>query len=102
MNSTARLNATLCCFCAAAGVSKAGYIGRAVPGHSVAVIREDGTVCPPEEEGQIAIQRPDPVMFLGYWRNEAATSAKFIGDWMTTGDRGAIDAEGYFLCRTRR
>ncbi len=82
--------------CAAAGVSKAGYIGRAVPGHSVAVIREDGTVCPPEEEGQIAIQRPDPVMFLGYWRNEAATSAKFIGDWMTTGDRGAIDAEGYF------
>jgi acetyl-CoA synthetase len=46
--------------------------------------------------GQIAIKRPDPVMFLGYWGNEAATRAKFIGDWMVTGDQGVRDAEGYF------
>jgi acetyl-CoA synthetase len=79
----------------ALGVSRAGFIGKAVPGHSVAVIREDGSECAPEEEGQIAIRRPDPVMFLGYWNNEAATRAKFIGDWMTTGDQGAMDGEGY-------
>jgi acetyl-CoA synthetase len=35
-------------------------------------------------------------MFLGYWRNEEATESKFIGDWMTTGDQGAMDEEGYF------
>ena len=81
--------------CAAIGVSKPGAIGKAVPGHAVAIIRADGSVCAPGEAGQIAVRRPDPVMFLGYWNNPAATRAKFIGDWMTTGDQGAMDADGY-------
>jgi acetyl-CoA synthetase len=34
-------------------------------------------------------------MFLGYWNNPAATEAKFVGDWMTTGDQGDIDADGF-------
>jgi acetyl-CoA synthetase len=34
-------------------------------------------------------------MFLGYWQNETATRQKFIGDWMTTGDQGICDADGY-------
>lgn len=81
--------------CAAMGVVKPGFIGKAVPGHEVAVIRPDGSLCEPEEEGQIAVRRPDPVMFLHYWRKPEATEAKFIGDWMTTGDQGSRDAEGY-------
>jgi acetyl-CoA synthetase len=82
--------------CAAIGVSKPGCIGKAVPGHDVQVIRPDGQPCEPEEEGQIAVRRPDPVMFLGYWNRPEATAAKFIGDWMTTGDQGSRDHEGYF------
>jgi acetyl-CoA synthetase len=81
--------------CAAIGVAKAGAIGKPVPGHEVAVIREDGSLCEPGELGQIAIARPDPVMFLEYWNNPAATQAKFIGDWMTTGDQGELLDEGY-------
>ena len=50
----------------------------------------------PGEIGQIAVLRPDPVMFLEYWGNPDATREKFIGDWMTTGDQGVIDDEGYF------
>ena len=50
----------------------------------------------PGEIGQIAVLRPDPVMFLEYWGNPNATREKFIGDWMTTGDQGVIDEEGYF------
>jgi len=50
--------------CNAIGVSKAGAIGKPVPGHRVAVITADGTECKPGEVGQIAVQRPDPVMFL--------------------------------------
>jgi acetyl-CoA synthetase len=46
--------------------------------------------------GSIAYKRPDPVMFLRYWRNEAATDAKFRGDWLISGDLGLRDAEGYF------
>jgi len=81
---------------AALGVSRPGAIGKAVPGHEVAIIRTDGTVVAAGEEGQIAVRRPDPVMFLGYWNNPAATAAKFIGDWMTTGDEGVQDEDGYF------
>ena len=81
--------------CAAIGVSRAGAIGKPVPGHMVAVIRPDGSPCAPGELGQIAIKRPDPVMFLEYWGKPDATRDKFIGDWMTTGDQGVTDAEGY-------
>jgi acetyl-CoA synthetase len=81
--------------CAAIGVSRPGAIGRTVPGHNVAVIRADGSVCDAGELGQIAVRRPDPVMFLEYWGMPEATRDKFIGDWMTTGDQGVADADGY-------
>jgi acetyl-CoA synthetase len=81
--------------CAAIGVSRPGAIGKPVPGHRVAVIRSDGSPCAPDELGQIAIARPDPVMFLEYWGKADATREKFIGDWMTTGDQGVTDADGY-------
>ena len=34
-------------------------------------------------------------MFLSYWNKPGATEAKFIGDWMTTGDQGLLDEDGY-------
>ena len=77
------------------GVSKPGAIGKPVPGHDVAVIRADGARADAGELGQIAVKRPDPVMFLEYWGRPEATREKFIGDWMTTGDQGIVDDEGY-------
>ncbi len=74
---------------------KPGLMGRPVPGHHVAVIDAGGMPRPPGEEGRIAIRRPDPAMFLGYWNNPDATAAKFQGDWLLTGDTGAIDDDGY-------
>jgi acetyl-CoA synthetase len=35
------------------------------------------------------------VMFLEYWDSPEATAKKFVGDWMTTGDQGIMDADGY-------
>ncbi|HEY5167657.1 MAG TPA: acyl-CoA synthetase [Pseudolabrys sp.] len=81
--------------CGALGVSKPGAIGKPVAGHTVAVIDSAGNPLKPGEPGQIAVQRPDPVMFLEYWGKPEATRAKFIGDWMTTGDQGVMDDEGY-------
>lgn len=81
--------------CAAIGVSRAGAIGKPVPGHEVAIIDGEGRTVPPGQTGQIAVRRPDPVMFLGYWDNPQATASKFIGDWMVTGDQGVADEDGY-------
>jgi acetyl-CoA synthetase len=79
---------------AALGVSKAGAIGRPLPGHRVAIVDGEGNELPPETLGEIAIRRPDPVMFLGYWRDGHATEAKFVGDWLMTGDQGIRDEDG--------
>jgi acetyl-CoA synthetase len=59
------------------------------------VINDEGKVLGPGEQGQIAVKRPDPIMFLEYWQRPDATEEKFIGDWMTTGDQGVIDEDGY-------
>jgi acetyl-CoA synthetase len=81
--------------CGALGVSKPGAIGKPVAGHTVAIIDDKGNSLKVGETGQIAVKRPDPVMFLEYWGNPEATRAKFIGDWMTTGDQGVMDEDGY-------
>ncbi|OZI27901.1 AMP-binding protein [Bordetella genomosp. 7] len=81
--------------------AKPGSMGRPYPGHQVAVIDEAGQPVAPGEIGEIALNRydihgfPDPILFLGYWRNEAATAAKFTGDWCRTGDLATVDTDGY-------
>jgi acetyl-CoA synthetase len=73
-----------------------GSMGKAIPGHRVEVIDEEGNVVPPGTVGEVAILRPDPVMFLEYWRNAEATKDKFIKDWSCTGDLAKKDEDGYF------
>jgi acetyl-CoA synthetase len=84
--------------------AKPGSMGRAYPGHRVAVIDDDGQPCAPGVVGEVAVHardvhgHADPVFFLGYWNNEAATRAKFVGDpadsWCRTGDLAHSDADG--------
>lgn len=78
-----------------------GTMGRAVPGHEVAVIDSGGAPMADGEVGEIAVRRGDPVMFLGYWNQPGKTEEKFVGDWMRTGDLGVRDAEGYFTYVSR-
>ena len=83
--------------CAGGGVSRPGSMGRPVPGHQVAIIREDGSIADVGETGTIAARRPDPALFLEYWQQPEATAAKFVGDWMKTGDQGYRDKDGYIF-----
>jgi acetyl-CoA synthetase len=76
--------------------SRAGWTGTEIPGHTVRIVGEEGEVLPAGSLGSIAVRRPDPVMFLGYWDNDAATEGKFRGDWLVTGDIGIRDDIGYF------
>jgi acetyl-CoA synthetase len=76
--------------------NRRGSMGRPIPGHVVEVLDPEGKPLAPGEVGEVAIRRPDPVMFLGYWGNPQATRAKFIGDWCLTGDLARKDDQGYF------
>ncbi len=80
---------------------KPGTLGRAIPGHTVAIVDEAGCERPRGEEGQIAVKRPDPVLFKEYWRNPEATAEKFAGDWCMTGDLGEMDEDGDITFRGR-
>ena len=81
--------------------ARPGSMGRPYPGHRVAVIDDLGQEAPEGAIGEVAVNRtdiaghPDPVMFLGYWRNPIATEGKFTGDWCRTGDLASRDADGY-------
>ncbi|MEO8007673.1 MAG: acyl-CoA synthetase [Betaproteobacteria bacterium] len=81
--------------CEALFPAKPGAIGKAAPGHEVEIVDDAGRILPAGEIGAIAVRRPDPVMFLGYWNNPDATREKFIGDWLITGDTGTKDGDGY-------
>lgn len=71
-------------------------MGKPVPGHHVTVIDNEGHAVGPGTVGEIAVKRPDPVMFLEYWRKPRETREKFLGDYLRTGDVGRYDEEGYF------
>ena len=93
--------------CARFWPPKAGSMGKAYPGHRVAVIDEAGRECPPGTPGEVAVNRfdvhgePDPVFFLGYWRNDKATQGKYTGDWCRTGDVAVCDEGGYLWYQGR-
>jgi acetyl-CoA synthetase len=75
--------------------TRPGSMGRAIPGHRVEVLDEEGRIVPAGQLGTIAVEAPDPVMFLGYWRNHEATRQKFRGSWCLTGDLARRDEQGY-------
>ena len=97
--------------CAPLWPARPGSMGRPYPGHRIALLDDDGNECPRGVAGDVAVHRrdihghPDPVFFLGYWKNEAATRAKFSGDpadsWCRTGDMALMDADGYLWYQGR-
>ena len=80
---------------------KPGSIGRALPGHTCAIVDGNGQPLPDGEVGHIAVKAPHPVMFLGYLNRPDATREKYVGDWLLTGDTGLRDSDGYYWFRGR-
>jgi acetyl-CoA synthetase len=93
--------------CAKFWPARPNSMGRPYPGHRVAVIDDDGNECPDGVPGDVAVNRydvhgdPDPIFFLGYWKNEDATRRKYTGDWCRTGDLATRDADGYLWYQGR-
>ncbi|MBF2760767.1 MAG: AMP-binding protein [Ectothiorhodospiraceae bacterium AqS1] len=81
---------------------KAGSMGKPYPGHRVRTIDDEGRQSAVGAIGELAVHRDDPVMFLGYWKNAAASEEKFTGEWFRTGDLGVCDEEGFFRFMGRK
>lgn len=65
---------------------KPGWMGRAYPGHELRLV-----------DGEIAVRvEGDPVVFLGYWRDEEGTATKVRDGWLHTGDLAEVDDEGTY------
>ena len=93
--------------CVAQWPPKPGSMGKGYPGHRVMVIDDEGRECAVGVAGDVAVNRfdvhgqPDPVFFLGYWKNDTATAKKFSGDWCRTGDLATRDVDGYLWYQGR-
>ncbi len=73
-----------------------GSMGRALPGHHVAIIDDQGNELPAGIEGDLAVRGRPPTLFAGYWELPEETKSAFLGDWYLTGDVAHVDEEGVF------
>ncbi|WP_069808162.1 AMP-binding protein [Vulcanisaeta thermophila] len=81
--------------------AKPGSLGKPAPGHVVDVVDDNGNPLPPGSEGYIAVKLPDPVVFLGYFKNPEATRERIRNGWFFIGDMGVKDEYGYLWFKGR-
>ncbi len=72
---------------------KTACVGQAFPGTLIEIRRPDGTVCDPEEVGELFVS--SSCLFNGYWKRPDETAEAFHDGWVTVGDLAKKDAEGH-------
>lgn len=87
--------------CRALWPIRPGSMGRAYPGHTVAVIDDNGDPVPDGTLGEIAVSDDDPTLFIGYWRQPERTEQMRCGRWIRTGDFAYRDEDGYYWFKGR-
>lgn len=75
------------------GEVRYGCTGRVVEGYKVRVVDDAGQDVAPGELGNLHVCGPTTA--TGYWRNPEKSGATFCGEWTVTGDKYAMDAEGW-------
>ena len=77
-------------------VVKPGSMGVPLPGARVGIVDDEGAEVPTGTVGQIALAPSDTGYYsLGYWQDAERTRELTRHGWMTIGDLGRRDADGY-------
>ncbi len=79
-----------------------GSCGKPLPGHRVAILREDLSEAAAGEVGVLASHRSCPGLMLGYHRASPEEEKAFHGEWFLSGDMAFCDTEGNFYYVGRR
>lgn len=91
---------------------KRGSMGKAIPNAEIVVVREDGSLCGPNEPGELVHR--GPLVSLGYWNSPEKTAERFKFDPMLpkgiqhaplavwSGDTVKYDEEGFLYFIGRR
>ncbi|MDY3331362.1 MAG: AMP-binding protein [Pelistega sp.] len=83
--------------------SKVGSMGRAIPGHRVAILDEAGQPVDTDKFGFLCVHQenkesdPDPALSKHFWQQgQLQELAPLAQNWYNTGIRARQDKEGYF------
>jgi acyl-coenzyme A synthetase/AMP-(fatty) acid ligase len=78
-----------------------GSIGKTLQGFEAALLRADGMLCAPGEEGELALRGPG--MFDAYLQPAADRESKLADGWFLTGDFATMDNDqNIFVCGRKK
>lgn len=76
-------------------------VGLLLPGQHIRIVSENGSVCGPNEKGEVHIKAEIP--YMGYWNDSVKTQELFDEEgWLRSGDIGHFDAAGYLYITDRK
>ncbi|MDQ4114807.1 MAG: AMP-binding protein [Actinomycetota bacterium] len=75
------------------GPRKAGTVGPPFPGQELRILGADGKPVPPGETGEVSVRGAN--VMRGYLGRPDDTAAVIRDGWLSTGDLGHVDEDGY-------
>jgi benzoate-CoA ligase len=76
------------------GQARPGSSGTPVPGYDLKIVDDEGRPVAPGEIGNLMVRGDSTCAF--YWNRHDITRRTIEGEWIRTGDKYQMDADGYF------